>query len=418
MNRPTQTKTQGASGKDGTFNIDFPRPAELFPPQTELHIIGVYEGAPPAGAENKPWWANCTDQEGQIIDKAACHRKYASQRVPREVTVYIHHQTPVVLALMSYEPVIWDIRGEETSKVQKVILAGYHDQDIKGLEANTPVDVYTYEASSCRNCRRQSGYFYAYRNEGREYESALRQLKTITGLSPSSFQGSYKANYFSLTPSVVDRAGSQYQSALSEEPVSGRIYSDHFTIAGRQISLPEGLWQTIFFTKVSNTNEEDALISLAQIENDELVSLYAARVTQAAPNISIKNNPSCHNSENFFETNEVDKASGAKLCYWIEQRNTPWQQPLFNITAAKLKVMGVTIPHNVINIGFSKIDVNASLTTYIYANPEVEGIQTRPSGWPASLWNNKRIHEDPKRESFMNARKRWASIWFQFFRLD
>lgn len=403
--------------RDTTFDIDIPRPAIFLPPETELHMIGVYKGAVPDGVKEKPWWANCTDSNGQVSDQVECHRKYAGRRVPREVKVYIRYQVPVVLALMSYEPVIWNIQGAVSSQIQKVILAGYYGQDIKGIPDNIPVDVYTHEASSCSNCSKQPGYFYSYKNTGREYDNAVDRLKSITGLDPVSFQGSHQANAFSLRPSIAASAGNKYHSAANEEPVTGKIYRDHLIMANTKIPLPAGPWKTIIYARVPNGNEENALISLAQIKEDVLQSLFAVRVKIASDTkTNGKKNLSCHNANNFFEAAEINR--DAQRCYWIEQLNNPWQQPLFDLTAARLKTMNVAVPANIINIGFHKANPNAVITAYKYANPEAEGIYTQPSSWSASPWNNSRIHQDPDREAFLNEQKHWADIWFQFFRLN
>lgn len=411
--------SQRKPARDTTFDAAIPRPAEIFPPGTELHMFGVYEGTLPDGVKETPWWDKCTDGNGTDAPSLECRQKYAGQREPRKVTVQLNYDAPLVLALMAYEPVIWDIQGEDPSQLQKVILAGYHGQDITGIEDDVPVDVYTYEPSSCRTCRKEPGYFYTYISEGIYYEDAVAKLKAFTGLQPYSFQGSYKANFFALTPAIARLKDDQDQPISSyDEPSSGGIYSDHITLANTQIPLPAGNWQVIAYARIPHGAKEEALISLAQNVDGVLKSLYAARIEVVANNRGFAGNLSCQDAENYFAKTVSDSPKGTQLCYWIEHLHSPWQQPLFDITASRLQSMGVNIPSNVVNIGFYTTNATTSITAYLYANPEAKSIYTQPSNWYASPWNKNRIHRDPKREAFMTEQQRWAESWLQFFRLE
>lgn len=404
--------------RDETFDVALPRPAEIFPSGTELHMIGVYEGDLPDGVKETSWRDRCTDSNGTDAPSLECRQKYAGRREPRKVTVEIDYGAPLVLALMSYEPVIWEIEGEGPSQLKKVILAGYHGQDISGVGDDVPVDVYTYEPSTCRNCRKEPGYFYTYTGSGQYYADAVAKLKAFTGLKPYSFQGSYKANFFALTPAVARLEDDHDQPISYDEPSSGRIYSDRITLANTQIPLPAGMWQVIAYTRIPHGAKEDALISLAQNDDGVLKSLYAVRIEVAATHRRFTGNLSCQNEGNYFEKTVSDSPDGTQLCYWIEHLSSPWQQPLFDITASRLQSMGVKIPSNVVNIGFYKANATTSITAYLYANPEAKSIYTQPSNWYESPWNKNHIHQDPKRESFMTEQQRWAETWLQYFRVD
>ncbi len=167
-------------------------------PQSTLHVIGVYEGEPEKGKEPPPWWSHCKDHNDPKA-MAECHSKYAGIRHPQQVSIVVSYtKTPVVLALMAYNPVIWSIDLYEDVKLEGVILAGYHEQKLIGVPSTVPVIAYTRETPDCGNCFRGEGYFFTYKND-HNYLDVAQKLYEITGKQVSSFQGTYKAKSFNIT---------------------------------------------------------------------------------------------------------------------------------------------------------------------------------------------------------------------------
>src|SRR4051812_45065955 len=97
---------RGAVPKDGNGNPSAP----------EVHVIGVYEGAYPAGV----WHRFGFHPNGRITVKVG------------EV------KTPIVLVLTSYEPVVWKVEAPKGAVV-RVIASGYHKQTVEGLEEKMPI---------------------------------------------------------------------------------------------------------------------------------------------------------------------------------------------------------------------------------------------------------------------------------------
>jgi hypothetical protein len=416
---PTKPAAPTLPVRDTAFDLPVQRPAETFPPGTELHLVGVYEGAPPKGEENKPWWANCKKKDGQIESPAECHEKYAIQKNPQKVVVEIRYQQPLVLALMSYNPVTWEINSSRPELIRKVILAGYHGQEVTGVGKDTPVDVYSHEASSCTNCRKRTGYFYTYKEDGSEYQNATSQLRNATGLEVQSFQGSYKGNFFAINPSTIrNQKKIQNQTAANRsEPVAGAWCRDHVIIANTLVSLPPGEWQVVDYVNLHSVDSNNALLSLAQREQDVLSALYAVRVETLNSAKGFARNLSCDGTSSYFNHSVANTPQGDQLCYWIEHLDAPWQQPFFELTASRLKSMGINIPADAINTGFHKADKNSAITTYLFSNPESIGIMTQPTTWATSPWHKDRIDKDPRRKAFMTEQQQRADTWFQFFRL-
>lgn len=164
---------------------------------TTLHAIGVYQGENESGKEDPPWWSKCKDLHDE---KAAleCHRQYAGLKTKKTVTVHIgYSKTPVVIALMAYDPVAWRLNFVQGVNVEGIILAGYEEQELIGVPANIKVVSYTYKTPKCEDCARGEGYFYAYK-QGPELQKAAQKLLEITGKQLASFQGSYQASRFKI----------------------------------------------------------------------------------------------------------------------------------------------------------------------------------------------------------------------------
>lgn len=154
-----------------------------------LHVIGVYQGVLPASADKRPWWAQCQAEKRAAGDHAPikpneCNEFLHQARENRSVIVNVSDDSsPIVLGLMSYEPVTWKIELAPGVNLRKVILAGYHQQRIDGV-AGTQIDVYTHERSECERCVQKGDYFYSYQHVPAEMEAAA-------GLKAKSFQGNY-----------------------------------------------------------------------------------------------------------------------------------------------------------------------------------------------------------------------------------
>lgn len=158
-------------------------------PAAVLHVIGVYQGALPDSADKRPWWAQCRAAKRATGDHMPlkpneCGEFLYQARENRSVTVNISDDSsPIVLGLMSYEPVTWKIETAPGVNIRKVILAGYHEQRVDGV-APAQVDVYTYKRSECDRCVQKGNYFYSYQHVPAEMEAAA-------GLKAKSFQGNY-----------------------------------------------------------------------------------------------------------------------------------------------------------------------------------------------------------------------------------
>lgn len=120
-----------------------------------------------------------------------------AEREEKEIVVNVSDTTqPIILAFSAYDRTHWKVSLQSGVKIVKVILAGYHSQRISGIPSETPIETYTYDPSPCARCWQSAKYFYS-------YKSSPEQLKEITGLDPTSFQGRYRGTEFSIYPGIM-----------------------------------------------------------------------------------------------------------------------------------------------------------------------------------------------------------------------
>ena len=125
----------------------------------EVHVIGVYEGSHPPNAG------------------------HGSTR-PYQIDISVkERKRPVVLVLMSYEPIEWKFTLDEGAQVREVVLSSAYPSRVKGLSPDTTI------------LRESLGYTY---KRDAHYERLRKQLFERYGVEPSSFQYGYKGREFSI----------------------------------------------------------------------------------------------------------------------------------------------------------------------------------------------------------------------------
>jgi hypothetical protein len=421
---PTQNASAAAisqtkNGHDETFDVVASPAAVGFPPGTELHIVGAYEGALPNGQKEQPWWAKCGADTSNPTAMIACHQQYAGQHTEKTITVTVSRSsTPKVLALLAYEPVKWKIVGADSSNVLKIIVGGYHGQDVEGVGAETPVEVYSYESSPCRICSRQSGHFYAYQKDTPEYAQTIDKLKTLTGLSPTSFQGAQRSERFAISgTSQVVPAGNRSNIAKHQsDPILGHSFVDEVSIANMAVPLPEGKWQGLVYAENPSTRGSDELAVLARIEQDKLIELIVLRAQFASDGRGFSRHTACETLDTHASRIEANQDFGTQMCFWVSHDTAPWVQPIFNLAANRLTAKNIALPGFFVNSVFHKADKSSALTVVYSTNPEAKGISTPKTAWDASPWHPKYLNQFSDKAPFMQDRVQWSNTWFQLFK--
>ncbi len=126
-----------------------------------LHGIGVYEGNYPAGVRHSSGY----HPDGSI-----------------DVIVRTKGR-PVILALSSYEPIVWNIKTDDGVVIKEIILSGYHASHVVGVDSSVRIT--------------RQGFGFSYQSDARNSELA-KKLKEYTGLDVETFQGMYTGKEFSV----------------------------------------------------------------------------------------------------------------------------------------------------------------------------------------------------------------------------
>lgn len=102
---------------------------------------------------------------------------------------------PITLVLCSYESVLWKVQADKGAKIEKVIVGGYHMQDVIGTDA--PVTYRVYERPECVDG--ESRLFAYKKYDG--YTNMAAAVRELTGAGITTSQGRY--SYDTGPPFVV-----------------------------------------------------------------------------------------------------------------------------------------------------------------------------------------------------------------------
>src|SRR5438128_10757109 len=98
--------------------------------------------------------------------------------------IFVRVSKPVVLALTSYFPALWDVKVANGARLKAVIVGGWFEQEIEGVPAGVPV---VYRAA---NPAGRKDYFYGgYKGNALEYRPGADRLNDPTGLPVATFPG-------------------------------------------------------------------------------------------------------------------------------------------------------------------------------------------------------------------------------------
>ncbi|MGB7160220.1 MAG: hypothetical protein WBD40_19285, partial [Tepidisphaeraceae bacterium] len=138
--------------------------------QPELHVVGLYEGAQADGAAKLP---------------PAQRRR----QLPGRGTAVVEVQAtgrPIVLSLSAYEGVNWELRVAPDANIKRIVIGGYHKQEVVGAPKDVPADTFIFEAGAGEQ------YFFTYGPVSDSHAQAVTRLRAITGLEISTVQGIYR----------------------------------------------------------------------------------------------------------------------------------------------------------------------------------------------------------------------------------
>jgi beta-lactamase regulating signal transducer with metallopeptidase domain/predicted esterase len=118
---------------------------------------------------------------------------------------------PIVLALASYQSVLWKVRMAQGARVNAVIVGGYSEQEAEGLSASIPILYRTYFPSLSQ------GFFYGHQWNSPECQDMVKKLHDLTGLRVAHFQGEELGSSF-VVEDARGRSFFQTERAVDQAP--------------------------------------------------------------------------------------------------------------------------------------------------------------------------------------------------------
>ncbi|HEY0302509.1 MAG TPA: hypothetical protein VGC36_14285, partial [Rhizomicrobium sp.] len=101
---------------------------------------------------------------------------------------------PIVLALSAYEPIDWELTVAPGAVLERVIVQGYGAARLHGVPDGVPVQVVDRE----HICSYGYGWEVEHNGGGGNYRALLAELRALTGLTETSFQGCYTGDSFTV----------------------------------------------------------------------------------------------------------------------------------------------------------------------------------------------------------------------------
>lgn len=129
----------------------------------ELHVVGLYEGFTKSGGK-------VHGGKARVIVKRPGKQ--------------------VILVLSAYDSITWEVSATQDTRLERVILCGYHRQAVHGLPSEVGV---TKAFREGRTGEDVSLACYAYRLDSPAFRTLVEALHDKVGLHVSSFSGAYRA---------------------------------------------------------------------------------------------------------------------------------------------------------------------------------------------------------------------------------
>jgi hypothetical protein len=203
--------------------------------------------------------------------------------------------------------------------------------------------------------------------------------------------------------------------STSADPYTGKLFSNHIEVSGKNLLLPDGGWQGLAHWKTSSQRGDDYFLLLSLQERNNLSQLLVIRVKTVNDGMGFNAEAACELPADYASKKHDNQALGPQLCYWSNYTTAPWQQPIYRIAANRLSSLGFALPEHAISTSFHKADSNTSVTTAYYLFPDAENAASTQVAWSKNPWNPLQLAKSPERKKFVDQRLAWSEDWFQIF---
>jgi predicted esterase len=172
--------------------------AQLANTDTSYFLVDGTRGSKFAQKERKPrralpkeptateFLAACADADLHVV---SIYQPRAGNGAPVDVEVRPTAK-PIVLALVSYYSVLWNVKMAKGARVKAVVIGGYFEQEFEGIPADIPLVYRAYFPS------RKRDYFYGHEWNTADSRGMVEKLNDLTGLLVATFQGEYTGSSF------------------------------------------------------------------------------------------------------------------------------------------------------------------------------------------------------------------------------
>ena len=350
-----------------------------------------------------------------------CHQKWAGYQETEPVAVDVLLTRPAVLILMGLSPIVWNVKVNNPSLINKLVLTGSSMQHAQGLPRSVPIDVGTTKASPmCSHCTAVVPYPFTTGPDDGNFSKTIAAIEERVGLQVTTFQAARKAAEFVISDRTARLSDQNFvdKFLVTERDIIDQEFHDVLKVSNQAIPLPEGTWKGLVLQEIGKERGEDQAFVLYKTDGRTLTGLLAIRVTQSLDGSGFRMKSACEGEVGYRNESMVNEAGGEQLCYWVEHLSTPWEKPLFQLTAKRLEKRGIWLPSVLINAAYHLANSNRSMTTYYLTNPETEGISTQSGSWLTSPWHPRKLANDDERRSFVDDKVEWMDTWFQILRVQ
>jgi TPR repeat protein len=139
-------------------------------------------------------------RQGEVVEKSPDSQQSARARREQHaqglVNVSIDRKgVPIILSVIAYEPVKWNIRVEPGVSLEQIIVGGYYEQELVGVPADTKIIQRVFHKDRHLDFLSPAG-----RKGTDEYRAMMGQLYVLTGLRPVSFHHARVGKSFTMSP--------------------------------------------------------------------------------------------------------------------------------------------------------------------------------------------------------------------------
>ncbi len=138
---------------------------------------------------------------------------------------------PMVLVLSSYEPTLWRIHKEDGVNIERIILNGYHNQEVEGAE-----DIPVLDRSGVGNYISACARAWPSSTGGCDTPGLVSGIEEITGTTIASFHGCYRA----MTFTIKDKEDEEYCKAYYRDADGDGFGNPEVQIRACNAETPDG----------------------------------------------------------------------------------------------------------------------------------------------------------------------------------